>query len=178
MDSIYVFPIRLWAKISFILFNVLLIGVLVFALHSFVEGAPLWAKVLIIGFVVVSPLLTSLFILAFVPKRLELSDDKLQVSFYCGNKKAFPLSDFKDICHYEQEFRLNGTIRTCGMSGFGINSGIFKNSTLGEFEIYTTDKQPLYILTMKSGRIIIMNMSETMYSSMADSISKKTDSEI
>lgn len=173
MDTIYVFPIGLWAKISFIIFNILFIGVLVFAIHSFLESSPLWAKIVIIGFVVVSSLLINLFILAFVPKRLEFSDDKLQVSFCCGNKKTFPLSEFKDISPYEQELHFKGTIRTWGMSGFGINSGIFKNSAMGEFEIYTTVRQPLFILAMKSDRLIIMNMSETMYSSMADSISKK-----
>ena len=173
MDSIYVFPIGLWARISFILFNVVFIGVLVFAFHSFMAASPSWVKVVIIGGVVLSTLLINLLILSFVPKRLELSEDKLQVSFFCGNKKTFSLVDCKEICPYEQELFLKGTIRTWGMSGFGINSGIFKNSTMGEFEIYTTVRQPLFVLALKSNRKVIMNMSETMYSLMADSISKK-----
>ena len=173
MESIYIFPLGLWAKISFIIFNVVLLGVLVFALSSFVEASPLWAKVVIIGFVVLSSLLISLLILSFVPKRLALSDDTLQVSFYGGNKKTFPLSEFKDISPCEHALPRKGTIRTWGMSGFGINSGVFKNPAMGEFEIYSTAGQPLFILTMNSNRLIFMNMSETMYSSIADLISKR-----
>lgn len=118
-------------------------------------NAELWTSFIVFNLVM---LLTTLFCEGYAPQRLEVGDDSIVV-----------LRRYKSVVIYRDEMAsvealpknaLRWAVRTGGVGGLFGYFGRYYHRTIGNFSLYATSKENLFLIRKHNGEQIVVSCSE------------------